>query len=208
MAKQDDLDLEVSPKPKRSKLALVKTVAGLLGKLLSYGSVLALFGGVYNLGFVDLRPTLYPLGAYFLYAFAVGVPLSFLSGKKKEAAGGDVQSDDAGVSSEAVTGLKKKISHLESKVNSVFAGHYDVLKEENEKFKTELEALEEEKTQKVFNELEHLRARNSELQEQLKNLIALSNNASNLGASEVVQEVEEEVMSDGIMPAASIENTG
>lgn len=170
MAKKEAKGAEDDVAPKKSKLSGVKKIVGPLVKALSLVSLLVLFGGVYTLGFMDLRPTLYPLGTYFIFVFAVCAPLSMLFGAKPTA-GNVVENDDDKNFKE---GLNKKVSNLETKINSFFATQYDVLKEENEKFKSELNALEEEKTQKVISELDELRQRNAELQEQLNNMIALS----------------------------------
>lgn len=184
---------------KKSKLSGIAKIFGPLFKLLSLVSLLVLFGGVYSLQFIDLRPTLYPLGSYFLIVFAVCAPLTLLFKAKPTAVVAEVE--DNGDAAKFRENVNKKVLGLESQISSFLATHYETLKEENEKYKTELTAIEEEKSQKVISELDDLRQRNAELQEQLNNLLASSPNVAPSMVSPLGNIPDEIGNNEGIMAA-------
>lgn len=186
---------------KKSKLSGVTKFFGPLFKIISLVSLLVLFGGVYSLQFIDLRPTLYPLGGWFLIAFAVCAPLSLLFNTKPAASADDDAADSGGEFKKFRENVNKKVLGLESQISSFLATHYDTLKAENEKYKTELTAIEEEKSQKVISELDDLRQRNAELQEQLNNLLASSPNTAPSMITPVSSIPDEIANEEGIMPA-------
>lgn len=189
---------EDAPK-KKSRLSGVAKIFGPLFKIISLVSVLVLFGGVYSLQFIDLRPTLYPLGGYFLIVFAICAPLSMVFKAKPGVAAGDAE--DNGDAAKFRENVNKKVLGLESQISSFLASHYDTLKEENEKYKIELTAIEEEKSQKVISELDDLRQRNAELQEQLNNLLASTPTNIPSMTTPVGNIPDENANEEGIMPA-------
>lgn len=188
---------------KKSKLSGVTKIFGPLFKVISLVSLLVLFGGVYSLQFIDLRATLYPLGGWFLIAFAVCAPLSMLFKAKPavSAVGVEEGVDTGGEFAKFRETVNKKVLGLESQISAFLATHYDVLKEENEKYKTELNAIEEEKSQKVISELDELRQRNAELQEQLNNLLSSSPNTAPSMVTPISSIPDEIANDEGIMPA-------
>lgn len=153
-------------KPAKKRGGLMSILSKFFG-LFAILSVAALLAGLYDVGGMNLKATIAPLamvliGTYTLFAL-LGL---FLGGGGAPA---DVDTETLMAKIEDVQ--KKNTSRLigfQNKIDVLMGQDYETLMAENKELQAQLDAIKDAEREKADNEMEELRQRNEELEQQMK----------------------------------------
>lgn len=126
--------------------------------------LLVLFTGAYDLGVVDLRPTISGFAIILLPIFAVFAFVAVFANMKLTHLR-ETQMFAKGAEIEAHVGEIKKT--VDDKIQEYLGSEYERLKGEHEKMSEFLKELEKQEQDRLVQELEELKVENSELKERL-----------------------------------------
>jgi hypothetical protein len=146
-------------------------IMGLVGKVMGVLSVLSaavLLGAIYDVGHMGLRETVFPLAWAPLALFVLGaVAQIFLGGSNSAAAPPDTEALTAMIN-DLQSKTASRFSSIQNSLDTVMGQDYEALVEENKALKEQLDAIHQAERDKVDEEMEQLRLKNVELEEQIK----------------------------------------
>ena len=162
--KKSDTKDEAPNKGVGGMLGMVSKVLGSLAII----SAALLFAAIYDVGHFGLRETVFPLAAVPLGVYVIcAIATVFLSGGK----GAPVDVDTAALTAK-IDDLQSKASSrfavMQNTIDSVMGKDYEALVEENKSLKEQLEAIHQDERGKIDDQVEQLRAKNLELEEQIR----------------------------------------
>lgn len=171
MAKKIDAKAKDAEKGKSGKGAMIMGILGIVCSVLSLVAIVVLFAGIYNLGVIDLTHTLEKFAAPALLVLILASALGPFAKSKSQAA---ARAAAVAETEELKNILEQKIAAVEGKVETYLGENYNSLRLENDTMKERFEKIEaaerkktDEERERINDELEELRAKNIELQEQL-----------------------------------------
>jgi hypothetical protein len=169
---------------KKSGGGLMPLLAKVFGTL-SVLSAVVLFAAIYDVGHLDLRAAVFPFAWAPLALFAIGaIAQIFMSGSKASGAAPDAEALTALVH-DIQTKMNHRFSVMQNTLDSVMGKDYETLAAENKELREQLDAIHEAARSKADGELEELRLKNLELEEQIKKwaIEAVGGSVADKGAS-------------------------
>jgi len=164
-----DLDQQAQSKLKMRKLSGIGLIACFVLAMATFVIVMV---SIQDFGGFHLQGMLGHYSTYALVVFVLSISaFAFLSSKSSKNGAFLAQSaiDTATAPiDEKISTIDGKIAAIEEKVQTYLGSEYERLKSENENLKNEFEEFEKMEREKTTKEIEELRAKNLELQEQLK----------------------------------------
>ncbi len=158
--------------PKVNRKPAIMRLLNLFGFATELIAVVILFAGIYDFGFFNLQTSMVVLAAPALATLVAGALITQFTGLSVIAA----QKTQA---HESTTDLHEKtvdrISLIEQKIDNFVGENYIGLKTENDELKSEIRKIRELESVNLVKELENLKKKNAELQEQLNSIVQSSN---------------------------------
>lgn len=160
------------------KVAGESKVFGLLStssSILNLGAIGILFVGLYDLGFIDLTPSISKFAAPTLLVLIMSSLLGiFASSKINNQAASNGEKKLADFQSR----LKTDIATVEENVNRYLGEGYEQLKAENDEYKKQIEEVKEQRHQSLEKEIEALKTKNTELHDRIGKMAKSSNDSA------------------------------
>ncbi|WP_421857307.1 hypothetical protein [Oricola sp.] len=144
---------------------------GLIGKImgaLALVSASVLIAGIYDIGHFGLREIVFGFAwAPLALFFAGGLAHVFLGGAKAPDIPADTEALNAKID-DVQQKAASRFSSIQNSLDMVMGKDYEALAEENRQLKEQLDAIHAAERAKVEEEMDLLRQRNVELEEQIK----------------------------------------